>query len=83
MKEKRKGCDLCFARGLLTVCNKQNKNISEFVVPFALLFFLLSEYWYTQQAIFQNNIRVMLLTSSFPTMSVGEQTGGEESRCMA
>lgn len=32
-----------FARGLLTVLNKQNKNISEFVVPFALLFFVLSE----------------------------------------
>lgn len=29
-----------FARGLLTVVNKQNKNISEFVVPFALLFFI-------------------------------------------
>lgn len=52
---------LCFARGMLTVSNKQNRNISEFVVPLHCFFYCVNTG--TQQAIFQNNIRVMLLTS--------------------
>lgn len=63
----------------LAHCFQQTEqNISEFVLT--LHCFLLSEYWYTQ-AIFQNNISVMLLTSSFPTVLLGEQS--EESCYMA
>lgn len=71
---------LCFARGMLTVFNKHKKKHFWVCCSFALLFFI---EWILvrKQAIFQNNIRAMLLTSSFPTMFLGEQS--EESRRMA
>lgn len=67
---------LCFAR---EACSLFSTNISEFVVP--LHCFFIEWILVHKQAIFQNNIRVMLLTSSFPTTLLGEQS--EESRCTA
>lgn len=75
MGSEREGCDFVLPEACsLFSSEQQNRNISEFVVPLHC-FFLSSEYRYTSKLFFQNNMRVMLLTSSFPTVLKRAQSG--------